>query len=182
MKLCIYLLIALFGMFELVYGILGAAIYGIGGIIPESGLPVVVPLIVGTVLTFLGLFMLINTVRLSSMSRKVTEVASAYGEITIDEISRQTGMTIHNTRSSLQRAIADGQLRGRIEGATFIRARDQPKEVVKIEREVMVTRKAPAKCHTCGAALNPQEVEWVGPDQVKCPHCGAIMSVATERI
>jgi hypothetical protein len=33
-----------------------------------------------------------------------------------------------------------------------------------------------------GASLYPQEVEWVGPDQVHCPHCDAILAVETERI
>ncbi|MHA1772050.1 MAG: PCI domain-containing protein [Candidatus Thorarchaeota archaeon] len=181
-KICVYLLITLFGIVELIYGGLGAAIYGLGGIIPESGLPVIVPLIVGTVLTLFGLFMLVNTIRLSTMQRKVVEVASAYKEITIEEMARQSGLTIPNARLALQRAIADGELRGRIEGNTFIREKEGPKEVVKIEREVMVTRKAPEKCYTCGAALNPQDVEWVGPDQIRCPHCGAIMNVTTERV
>jgi len=25
-------------------------------------------------------------------------------------------------------------------------------------------------------------VEWVGPDSVRCPHCGAALAVKTERI
>ena len=46
----------------------------------------------------------------------------------------------------------------------------------------MVTRKVPEKCFSCGAAIDPKEVEWVGPDSVKCNHCGSVLAVKTERL
>ncbi|MHA1654459.1 MAG: PCI domain-containing protein [Candidatus Thorarchaeota archaeon] len=182
LKICIYVVLLLFGLFELVYGGLGAAIYGIGGVIPESGLPVFLPLTVGIVLVVFSLFMLINTIRVGAMLTRVVEVAAAYKQITIDDIARQSGVSPPNVRKCLFMAIARGVIKGRIEENTFIREEEGPKEVVTIEREVMVARKTPERCYKCGASLNPQEVEWVGPDQIRCPHCGAMMSVKTERI
>lgn len=51
-----------------------------------------------------------------------------------------------------------------------------------IEREVLLTRRIPPTCHKCGADVNPEEVDWVGPDTVRCPHCGASLVVKTERL
>ena len=31
----------------------------------------------------------------------------------------------------------------------------------------------PQYCKECGASLDPEEVQWVGPLTVKCPYCGA---------
>jgi len=30
----------------------------------------------------------------------------------------------------------------------------------------------PTNCPSCDGALNAHEVEWIGPLQAKCPHCG----------
>ena len=51
-----------------------------------------------------------------------------------------------------------------------------------VEREVLLTRRIPPKCHKCGADVNPEEVDWIGPDTVRCPHCGASLVVRTERL
>ncbi|MGY5862747.1 MAG: hypothetical protein RTU09_10300 [Candidatus Thorarchaeota archaeon] len=51
-----------------------------------------------------------------------------------------------------------------------------------VEREVLLTRRIPPKCHKCGADVNPEEVDWIGPDTVRCAHCGASLVVTTERL
>ncbi len=51
-----------------------------------------------------------------------------------------------------------------------------------VEREVLLTRRIPPKCHKCGADVNPEEVDWIGPDTVRCTHCGASLVVTTERL
>jgi len=51
-----------------------------------------------------------------------------------------------------------------------------------VEREVLLTRRIPPTCHECGAAVNPEEVDWIGPDTVRCSHCGASLVVKTERL
>ena len=51
-----------------------------------------------------------------------------------------------------------------------------------VEREVLLTRRIPPKCHKCGADVNPEEVDWIGPDTVRCAHCGASLVVTTERV
>ncbi len=51
-----------------------------------------------------------------------------------------------------------------------------------VEREVLLTRRIPTSCHKCGADVNPEEVDWIGPDTVRCAHCGASLAVKTERL
>lgn len=51
-----------------------------------------------------------------------------------------------------------------------------------VEREVLLTRRIPPKCHKCGADVNPEEIDWIGPDTVRCTHCGASLVVKTERL
>lgn len=51
-----------------------------------------------------------------------------------------------------------------------------------VEREVLLTRRIPPTCHKCGADVNPEEVDWIGPDTVRCLHCGASLVVKTERL
>ncbi len=51
-----------------------------------------------------------------------------------------------------------------------------------IEREVLLTRRIPPTCHKCGADVNPEEVDWIGPNTVRCPHCGASLVVKIERL
>jgi predicted RNA-binding Zn-ribbon protein involved in translation (DUF1610 family) len=180
--ICLWLVITVIGIFALVYGSLGAIEVGIAGSIPGSGFPPYFPLGVGGFLFLLGVYMLIGTLRKDSMMRKVIGVASSYEKITIDEISRQSGVKLPNVRPLLFEAISEGRIEGTVKENTFVREKAKPGETVRVEREVMVTRKAPDTCIKCGASLNPQEVEWVGPDKIRCPHCGATMAVETERI
>ncbi len=49
-----------------------------------------------------------------------------------------------------------------------------------IEREEPVVRRIPPQCFRCGADINPEEVDWIGPDTVRCPHCRASLVVEFE--
>jgi len=180
--LCLYTIFFLVGLFGLVYGGLGFLTVGLFGAIPGSGLPPVLPISIGVVLGFGGLLMIASTLRKGSMMSRVVAVASAHDKIGMDDISRESGVGPTKVKSLLYEAIAKGQLHGTVREYTFIRAEQKPGEKVTIEREVLVSRKPPDRCIKCGASINPKDVEWVGPDQVRCPHCGTTLSVSTERI
>ncbi len=59
--------------------------------------------------------------------------------------------------------------------------RDSSHEMV-IEREKLLVRRIPPQCFKCGADINPEEVDWIGPDTVRCIHCGASLVVEFERV
>lgn len=40
-------------------------------------------------------------------------------------------------------------------------------------RERSYIHEPPSFCKGCGASLNAESIEWVGPLSVKCPYCGA---------
>jgi ribosomal protein S27AE len=181
--ICLWLVIILVGAFGLLYGSLGAMAVGITGFIPGSGFPPYLPLGVGGLLFLLGAYMLlVGTLRKESMMKRIIGVAISHEKISIDDISRQSGVKLPRVRPLLFEAISEGRIEGTVKENMFVREKTKPGETVRIEREVMITRKTPDACFKCGASLNPQEVEWVGPDQVRCPHCGATMAVETERI
>jgi DNA-directed RNA polymerase subunit RPC12/RpoP len=46
-----------------------------------------------------------------------------------------------------------------------------PRETRAVEKTYVYG--PPSFCSTCGADLNPQNVDWAGPLTVKCPYCGA---------
>ena len=181
---CLYLVFVLVGTLGLFLGIAGAMISpeGVLGVLEPSGLPLLLPLGVGVILFFPGSYLLVSTLRDNSLRKKVVAVAGSHKQITIDDISRQSGVKLPKTRSLVYDAIRRDELSGTVKENTFVRAEQRLGETVTIEKEVMVSRKAPENCFKCGASVNPQEVEWVGPDQVRCPHCGATMAVSTERL
>jgi predicted RNA-binding Zn-ribbon protein involved in translation (DUF1610 family) len=116
------------------------------------------------------------------LRKKVVAVAGSHKQITIDDISRQSGVKLLKTQFLVYDAIRREELAGTVKENTFVRAEHRLGEKVTIEKEGMVSQKIPENCFKCGASMNPQEVEWVGPDQVRCPHCGATMAVSTERL
>ena len=40
---------------------------------------------------------------------------------------------------------------------------------------------APNICSSCGASISTEDVDWVGPLQLKCPYCGFIMEAEEKR-
>jgi len=119
--------------------------------------------------------------RLEQSREKIVGIARGYDRITFDEMSKISGKPVSVVSDIIYSAISTGALAGTIQRDTFIRAAPT-KGTVAVEREVMVTRRVPERCYKCNADINPKDVEWVGPDSVRCPHCGASLSVKTERI
>jgi hypothetical protein len=180
--LCLYLLLTIVGLFGLLYGGLGFLQFGLLGSIPGSGLPPALPLAIGIVFGLGGFYMSIKTSRQGSQMSKVVAVASAHDRIGMDDISRESGVNPNKVKALVYEAIAAGMLRGSVKEQTFIRGEYVPSQKTTVEREVLVSRKIPDRCPKCGASMSPKDVEWLGPDQVKCSHCGATVSVSTERI
>jgi hypothetical protein len=46
-------------------------------------------------------------------------------------------------------------------------------------KEKSYVHEPPRFCSECGASINSEQIEWVGPLSVKCPYCGA--TLATEK-
>ncbi|TFG29722.1 hypothetical protein EU527_15435 [Candidatus Thorarchaeota archaeon] len=51
-----------------------------------------------------------------------------------------------------------------------------------IEREILVKQKIPLECDNCGAPINQEELDWIGPDTIRCLSCGHSIRVETERL
>ena len=133
---------------------------------------------------FTGVFAVAGVVRRRAigLSTKIVGIAQGHAKVTMQELASLSGASPERVTSVLYAAIASGKIRGTIEHSTFIRSEGAVAGAKTVEREVMVARKVPERCFKCGADMNPKEVEWVGPDSVRCPHCGATLAVKTERI
>jgi hypothetical protein len=70
-------------------------------------------------------------------------------------------------------------MQDQVESRPYEEPRREERVVV---REVLVKQKIPLECKNCGAPINPEEVDWIGPDAIKCPNCGHSLGVETERI
>ncbi len=44
------------------------------------------------------------------------------------------------------------------------------------------TVRLPSKCPSCGAALSPEGIDWVGPMEAKCTYCGGVVHAKLERL
>ena len=116
------------------------------------------------------------------VNARIVGIAQGHAKVTMDEIAKLSGASPEKVRDVLYAAIASGKLRGTIEQSTFFRSEGATGGTKTVEREVMVARKVPERCFKCGADISPKDAEWVGPDSVRCPHCGAVLAVKTERI
>jgi predicted RNA-binding Zn-ribbon protein involved in translation (DUF1610 family) len=137
---------------------------------------------------FVGFLLSFMSIRSDRRWTRVVAIASAHEQLTLEEISKQANLPLAKTRSILYSAIASKAVVGSLKDDVFYRAgryiepRQAAVEKTVLEREVMVTRKVPETCFKCGASIKPDEVSWLGPDNVECPHCGASLKVITERV
>ncbi len=131
-----------------------------------------------------GIFAYMASKRRTQLSTtgRVVGIARGHEQISVQELAELAGVNTPKASDALYGAIASGKINGTIRSGVFYRSESSTGGVRTIEREVMVTRKVPENCFKCGAPVDPKEVEWVGPDSVRCTHCGAIMSVKTERL
>jgi len=44
------------------------------------------------------------------------------------------------------------------------------------------TVRLPSSCPSCGAALSPEGIDWVGPLEARCSYCGATVRATLERL
>lgn len=58
----------------------------------------------------------------------------------------------------------------------------KPRKERVIEREVLIKQRIPLECDNCGAPINPEELDWIGSDTIKCSSCGTSLRVETERV
>lgn len=156
----------------LMLAVLAQALFGLG-----TGIP----------LFLLGLFLFLRYRKIGAKWNKVTRVALSHEEISLEEISNQSGVPVHEVRDIILDAISTKTVKGSIKDDIFYRAEryvepTAPAVEKVVEREVMVTRRVPETCFKCGASIKPDEASWLGPDNVECPHCGASLKVTTERV
>jgi hypothetical protein len=140
----------------------------------------------GILAVFVGAIALAVGIRAVGRENRVIRIAKNHERITMDEIANVSGVKSDKVRQILNKAIAQETLYGAVEEDTFIRGEEPELSGMGveriIEREVLLTRRIPPICHKCGADVNPEEVDWVGPDTVRCAHCGASLVVTTERL
>ncbi len=136
-------------------------------------------LLIGAIVLAVGILAVLRVDRAIRIARK-------HERITVDEIAKASGVQSDKVLQILNESIAQKTLYGAVEEDTFIRGEEpEPSDIGVeriIEREVILTRRIPPICHKCGADVNPEEVDWVGPDTVRCPHCGASLVVTAERL
>ena len=147
--------------------------------------------IAGIAPLFFGFILIILQFRYHKQFSSIVSLAKSYDERTLEELSKESGHTIETVRRMVIDAISAGELKGSIRGESFVRATgttitvaaapttvEKPVETA-VEREAVGTRRVPDACFKCGVNIKPDEVSWLGPDSVECPHCGATMKVTT---
>jgi hypothetical protein len=72
------------------------------------------------------------------------ELLASRDEVSIDTLSRETGLPHSKIHDTLSRFIAAGLIKGTLDDGMF---------------------------------YNKVTVEWVGPDTIRCPHCGKDVKV-----
>ena len=58
---------------------------------------------------------------------------------------------------------------------------DSPVRERVVEREVLLRQRVPLECSNCGAPINQEEIDWIGPETIRCLSCGHSIRVETER-
>ncbi len=48
--------------------------------------------------------------------------------------------------------------------------------------EASFIHETPSTCSSCGASINAEIVEWVGPLSIKCPYCGATLNTEKREV
>ncbi len=66
-------------------------------------------------------------------------------------------------------------------GSLFSRTTDQPIDA-SISREKSFIHEPPEACSACGASINPEIVEWVGPLRIMCPYCSATLNTVKREV
>lgn len=59
---------------------------------------------------------------------------------------------------------------------------DRHRGQTRYDGSEMTTVRLPAKCPLCGAAINQEGIDWVGPLEAKCSYCGGTLRASFERV
>ncbi len=54
-------------------------------------------------------------------------------------------------------------------------------DFIEMKKTGKVLYQVPTHCPACGAAINNEEVEWIGPLQATCPYCNATINAEEHR-
>ena len=61
--------------------------------------------------------------------------------------------------------------------------RQSPDDIaVGPNKQTILMPQVPEKCFNCGASIQPEKVNWIGPNCLECPYCGQALTVHFERI
>ncbi len=66
-------------------------------------------------------------------------------------------------------------------GSMFARRTGRPVGT-GLSAETSFIHEIPKTCSSCGAGINPETVEWVGPLSIKCPYCGATLNTVRREV
>ena len=66
-------------------------------------------------------------------------------------------------------------------GSIFARRTGRPVET-RPSAEKSFIHETPRTCSSCGAGINAEIVEWVGPLSIKCPYCGATLNTVRREV
>ena len=66
-------------------------------------------------------------------------------------------------------------------GSMFARRTGRPMDTVP-SSEASFIHETPSTCSSCGASINAEIVEWVGPLSIKCPYCGATLNTEKREV
>jgi len=66
-------------------------------------------------------------------------------------------------------------------GSMFARRTGRPMDTAR-SSEASFIHETPSTCSSCGASINAEIVEWVGPLSIKCPYCGATLNTEKREV
>ncbi len=66
-------------------------------------------------------------------------------------------------------------------GSMFARRTGRPVDT-RPSAEKSFIYETPGTCSSCGAGINAETVEWVGPLSIKCPYCGATLDTVRREV
>ncbi len=86
-------------------------------------------LVVGILLSMIGLFRIPSSTRYNNHYKSVIDIAAVRKEVTFSEISEETGLDVEFVHDVIKKSLISGRLFGYIEGNLFVRdvgARPEP--------------------------------------------------------
>ncbi|MCK4483634.1 MAG: hypothetical protein KAU89_02330 [Candidatus Thorarchaeota archaeon] len=152
-----------------------ASVMGGFDFIPNSLVLGIIMVIVGITMFAIGIKSLKKDQTRAKLHTEILRSAVLQDSVSISEMSEKTGLPYSEVRNLIADALLEQKLIGTMDEDVFRRSESPVSEV-------LLTRNIPSQCFKCGADVNPEEVDWIGPDKVRCSHCGASLVVEVERV